>query len=193
MVEVDAPPAPGVRRPSRRLALAYVHTGQAGTPRQAEEGSSLGAIGERLPRRAEHRRCAVVTGALNVAHTAEDLNCWKGNRARPSSCRRITRVLEYGIGVARDMVEFLGPGYELVGNSARKSMISGMSPPVDLLVLGPRRQATRALALPGRQYLTLSQELIDSRVLVHLATAAPHIRSGPTTTSCCGVLLPGSS
>ena len=43
-----------------------------------------------------------------------------------------TRVLVYGSCVARDMVEFLGPGFQLVGYSARQSMISAMSPPVGL-------------------------------------------------------------
>ncbi|MBU9944166.1 MAG: hypothetical protein KTQ12_05930 [Dermatophilaceae bacterium] len=125
-----------------------------------------------------------------------------------------TRVLVYGSCVARDMVEFLGPGFQLVGYSARQSMISAMSPPVglptepnlsspfqarmvtddfgssvaerirsagadvDLLVLDLVDERLGVLALPGGRYLTRSQELIESGLLVHLPPAAPHIRFG---------------
>jgi len=64
------------------VASAYVHTGQAGTERQAEKERFLEAIGERMSRWAEEGRKAVVTGDLNVAHTAEDLKNWKGNRGK---------------------------------------------------------------------------------------------------------------
>lgn len=79
-VEVDLPAGSG--RPGVTVASAYVHTGQAGTPRQAEKERFLGAIGERLGRWALEGRHAVVTGDLNVAHTADDLKNWKGNRGK---------------------------------------------------------------------------------------------------------------
>ena len=40
-----------------------------------------------------------------------------------------TRVLVYGSCVARDMVEFLGPGFQLVGYSARQSTSGSASSP----------------------------------------------------------------
>ena len=64
------------------VASAYVHTGQAGTPRQAEKMRFLAAVGDRLEAWAADGRCAVVTGDLNVAHRMDDLKNWKGNRGK---------------------------------------------------------------------------------------------------------------
>jgi exodeoxyribonuclease-3 len=49
------------------VASAYVHTGEAGTPRQDEKMRFLGAIGQRLSDWAADGRYAVLTGDLNVA------------------------------------------------------------------------------------------------------------------------------
>jgi hypothetical protein len=125
-----------------------------------------------------------------------------------------TRVLVYGSCVARDMVNVLGPGYRLVGYSARQSMISAMSPPVhrwaepdlaspfqarlvmddfgssmaatirstaddvDLLVLDLVDERLGVVALPDGRYLTRSQELVDSGLLVHLPEDSPLIPFG---------------
>jgi exodeoxyribonuclease-3 len=64
------------------VASTYVHTGQAGTPRQAEKMRFLAALGERLGQWAADGRHAVLTGDLNIAHRAEDLKNWKGNRGK---------------------------------------------------------------------------------------------------------------
>ena len=64
------------------VASAYVHTGEAGTPRQDEKMRFLAAIGERLTGWAADGRYAVLTGDLNVAHTVDDLKNWKGNRGK---------------------------------------------------------------------------------------------------------------
>jgi exodeoxyribonuclease III len=61
------------------VASAYVHTGEAGTPRQEEKERFLAAVGERVASWAREGRMAVLTGDLNVAHRAEDLKNWKGN------------------------------------------------------------------------------------------------------------------
>ena len=79
-VEVDLP-AEGGSRPVT-VASAYVHTGQAGTARQDEKERFLGAIGERLRCWGAQGRWAVLTGDVNVAHTADDLKNWKGNRGK---------------------------------------------------------------------------------------------------------------
>lgn len=47
------------------------------------------------------------------------------------------RLLIHGSCVSRDAVPFMGPGVELVGYTARQSIISAMSPPVPLPA-GPR-------------------------------------------------------
>lgn len=64
------------------VASAYVHTGEAGTPRQDEKYRFLDAVGERVAAWAVQDRLAVLTGDLNIAHTAEDLKNWKGNRGK---------------------------------------------------------------------------------------------------------------
>jgi exodeoxyribonuclease-3 len=64
------------------VASVYVHTGEAGTERQAEKYRFLEAVGSRLARWAAEGRLAVVTGDLNIAHRAEDLKNWKGNRGK---------------------------------------------------------------------------------------------------------------
>ncbi|MFQ6171917.1 exodeoxyribonuclease III [Oryzobacter sp. R7] len=64
------------------VASAYVHTGEAGTPRQDEKQRFLTAVGDRLAAWAEEGRLAVLTGDLNIAHTVHDLKNWKGNRGR---------------------------------------------------------------------------------------------------------------
>ena len=64
------------------VASAYVHTGEAGTPRQAEKMRFLAAMGGRLWEWAADGRYAVLTGDLNVAHRMEDLKNWKGNRGK---------------------------------------------------------------------------------------------------------------
>ncbi len=64
------------------VASAYVHTGEARTPRQAEKERFLATVGDRVGEWAADGRLAVLTGDLNVAHTADDLKNWKGNRGK---------------------------------------------------------------------------------------------------------------
>jgi exodeoxyribonuclease-3 len=62
---------------------AYVHTGEAGTPRQDEKYRFLDAMDVRMADLRERSAVgdgeAVITGDLNVAHREEDLKNWKGN------------------------------------------------------------------------------------------------------------------
>lgn len=112
-VEVDLPgegEAPGVT-----VASTYVHTGQAGTPRQDEKEHFLGAIGERLDEWTQKGRYAVVTGDLNVAHTADDLKNWKGNRGRagflPQEQAHLDAwVIEHGFVDVTRRLHGAGPG-----------------------------------------------------------------------------------
>ena len=61
------------------VASAYVHTGEAGTPRQEEKYAFLAAIGRRLEDWSRERRLAVLTGDLNIARSEADLKNWRGN------------------------------------------------------------------------------------------------------------------
>jgi exodeoxyribonuclease-3 len=64
------------------VASAYVHTGEAGTARQEVKYRFLEAVGGRLADWAADGRHGVLTGDLNIAHRADDLRNWKGNRGR---------------------------------------------------------------------------------------------------------------
>ncbi|MDQ2849935.1 MAG: exodeoxyribonuclease III [Actinomycetota bacterium] len=56
---------------------AYVHTGEAGTARQGEKYGFLDAAGTRMAALVDGQ--AVLTGDLNVCHTARDLRNTRGN------------------------------------------------------------------------------------------------------------------
>jgi exodeoxyribonuclease-3 len=64
------------------VVSAYVHTGEADTPRQDEKYRFLDAMDERLAALAAGRRDVVVAGDLNVARTEHDIKNWRGNRGK---------------------------------------------------------------------------------------------------------------
>jgi exodeoxyribonuclease-3 len=64
------------------VVSTYVPTGEAGTERQAAKERFLAAAGRRMSALRRDGRLVVVTGDLNVAHTAADLKNWKGNVGR---------------------------------------------------------------------------------------------------------------
>lgn len=61
------------------VASTYVHTGEAGTDRQAEKYRFLDALTARFEGWTAAGALAVVTGDLNIAHHEHDLKNWKGN------------------------------------------------------------------------------------------------------------------
>ncbi len=79
-VDVDGPLGP------LTAVSTYVHTGEAGTPRQDEKYAFLAAMDARLTtlRRSAVRRKAdvIVCGDFNIAHREVDIKNWKGNRGR---------------------------------------------------------------------------------------------------------------
>jgi exodeoxyribonuclease-3 len=64
------------------VASAYVHSGEAGTPKQDDKYRFLDAMTTRLPELAKHSDHALVVGDLNVGHTELDIKNWKGNVKR---------------------------------------------------------------------------------------------------------------
>jgi exodeoxyribonuclease-3 len=66
------------------VVSAYVHTGEAGTPKQDEKFRFLDAMDRRLAalrrRAARTKGHVLVTGDFNVAHAEVDIKNWKGNR-----------------------------------------------------------------------------------------------------------------
>lgn len=64
------------------VVSAYVHTGEADTPKQEPKWAFLDAIEARLPRLERHAPLALVMGDLNVGHRELDIRNWKGNRRK---------------------------------------------------------------------------------------------------------------
>lgn len=66
------------------VVSAYVHTGEAGTPKQEEKFRFLNAMGRRmdaLRRRASRAKGHVlITGDFNIAHAEVDIKNWRRNR-----------------------------------------------------------------------------------------------------------------
>lgn len=64
------------------VVSAYVHTGEADTPRQDAKYAFLDAMEKRMPEMAAATPLALVTGDLNVGHRELDIRNWKGNRKK---------------------------------------------------------------------------------------------------------------
>ncbi|MBI1352054.1 MAG: exodeoxyribonuclease III [Actinomycetales bacterium] len=68
------------------VVSAYVHTGEADTPKQDEKYAFLDAMDERLGRlqrsAARRKGHVLVCGDLNIAHREVDIKNWKGNRGK---------------------------------------------------------------------------------------------------------------
>lgn len=64
------------------LVSAYVHSGEADTPKQVDKYRFLDRMAERLPEMAEAADHALVVGDLNVGHTELDIKNWKANRKK---------------------------------------------------------------------------------------------------------------
>ncbi|MDO9380255.1 MAG: exodeoxyribonuclease III [Nocardioidaceae bacterium] len=78
------------------VVSAYVHTGQAGDPRQDVKLRFLDAALDRLAKLHADGHHAVLTGDLNVAHSHLDIKNWKGNRGKsgflPEEQARLDRL-----------------------------------------------------------------------------------------------------
>jgi len=61
------------------VVSAYVHTGEADTPKQDPKWAFLDALEARLPQLEQHSPLALVMGDLNVGHRELDIRNWKGN------------------------------------------------------------------------------------------------------------------
>lgn len=62
------------------VVSAYVHSGEAGTPKQDEKFRFLDAMEARLAEITAHNPLALVVGDLNVAHRRLDIKNWRGNQ-----------------------------------------------------------------------------------------------------------------
>ena len=86
------------------VVSAYVHTGEAQTPKQDEKFRFLDAMDRRLAalrRRASRQKGHVlVTGDFNVAHAEVDIKNWKGNRDKAGFLPEERAYLDRWLGPA---------------------------------------------------------------------------------------------
>ena len=61
------------------VVSAYVHTGEADTPKQDAKWAFLDAMERRMPQLAAASPLALIMGDLNVGHRELDIRNWKGN------------------------------------------------------------------------------------------------------------------
>lgn len=61
------------------VVSAYVHTGEADTPKQDAKWAFLDAMERRMPQLAAASPLAIIMGDLNVGHRELDIRNWKGN------------------------------------------------------------------------------------------------------------------
>lgn len=61
------------------VVSAYVHTGEADSPRQDAKWAFLDAMEERMPQLAASSPLSLIMGDLNVGHRTLDIRNWKGN------------------------------------------------------------------------------------------------------------------
>ncbi|MFB7251668.1 exodeoxyribonuclease III [Microbacterium sp. NPDC056234] len=64
------------------VVSAYVHSGEADTPKQDEKWRFLDSFGTRLGELGADGSLALVTGDLNVGHRELDIKNWRGNRKK---------------------------------------------------------------------------------------------------------------
>jgi len=96
------------------VVSTYVHSGEAGTPKQVEKYKFLDAMVERLPLLKEHNPLAVVVGDLNVGHRTLDIKNWKGNVKRAGFLPEERAYFDRFLGAEGDADYNAGAGFGFV-------------------------------------------------------------------------------
>lgn len=86
------------------VVSAYVHTGEADTPRQDEKWAFLDAMEQRLPALEAASPLALVMGDLNVGHRELDIRNWKGNRKKSGFLPRERAYFDRWLGARGETV-----------------------------------------------------------------------------------------
>lgn len=76
------------------VVSVYVHTGEAGTPRQDQKEAFLEQMTDRMEALRVGGRHVLVCGDLNVAHREDDLRNWRGNLRRAGFLPQERAVLD---------------------------------------------------------------------------------------------------
>ncbi|KQO99387.1 exodeoxyribonuclease III [Leifsonia sp. Leaf264] len=92
------------------VVSAYVHSGEADTPKQVEKYKFLDAMQARLPELAAHNELSVVMGDLNVGHRTLDIKNWKGNVKRAGFLPEERAYFDRFIGAEGDPAYNAGAG-----------------------------------------------------------------------------------
>jgi exodeoxyribonuclease III len=82
------------------VVSAYVHSGEADTPKQDEKWKFLEALGPRLSALGADDALALVTGDLNVGHRELDIKNWRGNRKKAGFLPRERAYFDRFLGEA---------------------------------------------------------------------------------------------
>lgn len=93
------------------VVSAYVHSGEADTPKQAEKWKFLDAMTSRMTQLGEDGALALITGDLNVGHRPLDILNWKGNVKKSGFLARERAYFDRFLWAAGEPV----PGQEGVG------------------------------------------------------------------------------
>lgn len=86
------------------VVSAYVHTGEADTPKQVEKWRFLDAMGERMTQLGADGALALITGDLNVGHRPLDIRNWKGNVKKAGYLARERAYFDRFVGAAGELV-----------------------------------------------------------------------------------------
>lgn len=92
------------------VVSTYVHSGEAGTPKQVEKYKFLDAMQARLPELAAHSEYALVLGDLNVGHRTLDIKNWKGNVKRAGFLPEERAYFDRFVGAEGDPAYNAGAG-----------------------------------------------------------------------------------
>lgn len=96
------------------VVSAYVHTGEADTPKQDEKWRFLDAMTTRMGELGADGALALVTGDLNVGHRELDIKNWRGNRTKAGFLPRERAYFDRFLGAAGETVTGVdgstGPG-----------------------------------------------------------------------------------
>ena len=96
------------------VVSAYVHSGEADTPKQDEKWKFLDAMSERMLSLGADDALALVTGDLNVGHRELDIKNWRGNRTKAGFLPRERAYFDRILGEAGQTVTGVdgstGPG-----------------------------------------------------------------------------------
>ena len=92
------------------VVSAYVHSGEADSPKQVEKYKFLDGMKARLPEIAKHSELAVVLGDLNVGHRTLDIRNWKGNVKRAGFLPKEREYFDRFVGHEDDAAYNAGAG-----------------------------------------------------------------------------------